>query len=150
MSRVYEQKFAATPVGEVFEVDLPWVEPRAGKRFEAPVFVLVDRSSYSNAVTTAAIVQDYGFGTVFGEPTADLAATYGAMEHFTLPVTGLPVGFPKAHIIRPNGDPRPQGVVPDIHLPLRDLSSAVEPDVDLGLAAVHRLARAAPWGMAND
>ncbi|MEO1174822.1 MAG: S41 family peptidase, partial [Myxococcota bacterium] len=115
ISETYAKRFAATPHGEVFELELPNTKPRT-RRFPGPVFVLIDRASYSNAVSTAALVQDYGFATVAGEATADLATTYGAMEHFALPVTGLRVGFPKAHIIRPNGDPRPAGVVPDLPL----------------------------------
>ena len=65
-------------------------------------------------MSVAAIVQDFGFGTVLGEETADLASTLGAMEQFTLPRTGIEVGYPKARILRPNGDARPRGVVPDI------------------------------------
>jgi len=61
----------------------------------------------------AAIFQDYGWGEIAGEPTADFATTYGAMEHFTLPNTGFRVGFPKAYIIRPSGDERLGGVQPD-------------------------------------
>ena len=79
--------------------------------------MLVDRHSYSNAVTFAAMVQDYGFGMIIGEETADLATTYGAMESFTLPNSGVSVGFPKAHIIRPNGDESVRGVLPDITIP---------------------------------
>ncbi|RUO76327.1 hypothetical protein CWI83_08150 [Pseudidiomarina taiwanensis] len=79
----------------------------------AKVFVIVDRYSYSNAVSVAAIVQDYGFGMIIGEPTADLATTYASMESFTLSRTGIEVGFPKAHIIRPNGDEEAAGVTPD-------------------------------------
>lgn len=68
-------------------------------------------------MTTAAIIQDYGFGTVYGEPTRDMATTYGAMEHFTLPHSGFLVGYPKAHIIRPNGNEDANPVVPDVSLP---------------------------------
>jgi C-terminal processing protease CtpA/Prc len=76
--------------------------------------VLVNRHSYSNTVMVAAIVQDYGFGRVIGEETADLASTYGAMETFALPRTGIVVGYPKARILRPNGDARARGVIPDV------------------------------------
>ena len=47
-----------------------------------------------------------------------MASTYGAMEKFTLPETGLAVGFPKAHIVRPNGDTRSRGVTPDVAIPV--------------------------------
>jgi C-terminal processing protease CtpA/Prc len=81
------------------------------------VYVLIDRQSYSNAVAVAATVQDYHFGKILGEPTADMATTYGAIEQFTLPITGISVCFPKARIVRPNRDPRSRGVTPDIEIP---------------------------------
>jgi hypothetical protein len=100
--------------GDLVQFPVDWAQPRAGRRFEGEVFVLVNRHSYSNAVSVAAIVQDFGFGTVIGEETADLASTLGAMEQFALPRTGIEVGYPKARILRPNGDARPRGVIPDI------------------------------------
>jgi hypothetical protein len=110
----YAKAFATTPRGESFEFEIEYAEPRDGRQFEGDVYVLVNRNSYSNAVNTASIFQDYGWGTIAGEMTADYATTYGAMEHFALPKTGFRVGFPKAHIIRPSGDERTGGVVPDI------------------------------------
>jgi hypothetical protein len=75
---------------------IPLVEPREGRRFTGAVCLLINRQSYSNAVLVAAIAQDYGFATVIGEETADLASTFGAAEKFTLPGTGIEVSFPKA------------------------------------------------------
>lgn len=99
--------------GETFTFSLPDALPNKNKRFNGDVYVLVNRNSYSNAVSVAAIVQDYGFGQVIGEETADLATTLGAMESFTLRHTGIKVGYPKALIIRPNGSRVPEGVTPD-------------------------------------
>lgn len=109
--------YAGHAPGEVVTFPIAEVAPRPAPRFEGAVYALVNRHSYSNTVLVAAILQDYGFGTVLGEETADLASTYGAMETFTLPRTGIEVGYPKARILRPNGDPRPRGVVPDIAIP---------------------------------
>ena len=113
VSASYARAYQTTPRGETFEFDIPLAQPRQGARFEGKVYVLVNRNSYSNAVSVAAIFQDYGWGEIAGEPTADFATTYGAMEHFTLPNTGFRVGFPKAYIIRPSGDERLGGVQPD-------------------------------------
>lgn len=112
-SGMYARKYAETPRGEVFDFEIPYARPRDGKSFKGKVYVLINRHSYSNAVNVAAMVQDYGFGTIVGEKTSDMATTYGAMETFTLPATGIVVSFPKAHIIRPSGDPRSDGVTPD-------------------------------------
>lgn len=117
VSERYEALYAKHPPGEVFELDFPEVPPRAGQRFAAPVYLLVNRHSFSNTVTTAALAQDFGFAKVLGEETSDLATTYGAMEHFALPGTGIQVGFPKALIVRPNGDRAARGVVPDVSIP---------------------------------
>ena len=112
---------AATPNGEVYEVELPRVEPRKGNRFDGPVYVLIDRNSYSNASVMAAQVKDYGFGTIIGEETADLPTTYGSVEKFTLPLTGIEVDYPKSYIVRPSGAVSARGVVPDIALDLQPI-----------------------------
>lgn len=114
VSSRYAKAFAKTPRGERFAFDIPLSQPREQGRFTGTVYVLVNRNSYSNAVNVAAIVQDYGWGRIAGEMTADFATTYGAMEQFTLPASGFVVGFPKALIVRPSGDTTPGGVVPDL------------------------------------
>ncbi|MEM6638786.1 MAG: S41 family peptidase [Pseudomonadota bacterium] len=113
VSVAFAKEYERVPRGEVFPFELAYATPREGRRFEGQVYALVNRHSYSNAVNVAAIIQDYDMGIVVGEKTADMATTYGAMEHFTLANTGLRVGFPKAHIIRPSGDEKPDGVTPD-------------------------------------
>ncbi len=117
ISRKFAEIYARSKVGDVVDFDIPLAYPREGRRFAGKVFVLVDGHSYSNAVSVAALVQDYQFGVVLGEATSDMATTYGAMEQFKLPYTGLSVGYPKARIVRPNGDLSAKGVTPD--LPIR-------------------------------
>jgi len=117
ISRQFADLFAEAEIGDVVSFEIPYAEPRSGERFEGEVHVLVNRYSYSNAVSVAAMIQDYGFGTIYGEPTRDMATTYGAMEHFNLPNTGFLVGYPKAHIIRPNGAEHSHPVRPNIEFP---------------------------------
>ncbi len=114
ISRRFATLYARARPGAVLDFELPPSLPNPTEHFGGEVFMLIDRQTYSNAVAVAATVQDYRFGLVMGEPTADMATAYGAMEHFTLPVTGAVIGFPKARIIRPSGDPRSRGVTPDI------------------------------------
>lgn len=114
ISARYAVAFAEAAPGDVITFDLGDTQPREAPRFEGEVFLLIDRHSYSNTVTLSALAQDYGFARILGEETSDLASTYGALEQFTLPRTGIMVNFPKAHIIRPNGDTAPRGVIPDI------------------------------------
>jgi hypothetical protein len=116
ISRQFADLYERSRIGEVVDFVIPEALPRAGKRFEGKVFVLIDRQSYSNAVSVAALVQDYRFGAIVGEATSDMATTYGAMEQFALDHTGLKVGYPKARLVRPNGDLRARGVTPDVSI----------------------------------
>jgi hypothetical protein len=114
VSREFADLYAQHRIGDVADFTIPLTPPRAGSRFAGKVFVLIDRQTYSNSVAVAALVQDYRFGIIVGESTSDMATTYGAMEQFALGSTGLEVGYPKARIVRPNGDLRSRGVTPDI------------------------------------
>jgi hypothetical protein len=114
VSRQFADLYARHRIGDIADFTIPLAPPRAAKRFEGKVFVLIDRQTYSNSVAVAALVQDYQFGIIVGEETSDMATTYGAMEQFALGSTGLLVGYPKARIVRPNGDLRSRGVTPDI------------------------------------
>jgi len=125
--------------GATFEVDLPVVLPAETGRFEGRVWVLVNRHSYSNAAVVAAQVQDYGFGTVMGESTADLATTYGAVESFTLPHSGALIYYPKAYMVRPSGDEAVAGVRPDVPLPFQPVGTSE--DRVLAAALTHILSR---------
>lgn len=137
VSRQYAEMYAKAKPGDVVDFEMPLAQPRPDERFHGKVFVLIDRQSYSNAVAVAALVQDYKFGTILGEETSDMATTYGAMEKFRLPKTGIAVGYPKARIVRPNGDLRARGVTPDI--PIR--IPAVETPTDEVLQHALALAR---------
>ena len=121
--------------------EIPFARPRDRERYEGRVHLLVNRHSYSNTVNVAAIVQDYRFGDILGEETADLASTLGAMETFTLPNSGIVVGYPKARILRPNGDAKPRGVVPDFAIATPVRASAKDVVLERALAHVHRSSR---------
>lgn len=100
--------------GTRFDVELNATQPRTDDlAFKGEVITLVDRFSFSNAATVAAIVQDYEFSTLVGEETADTPSSCGAIHTFELPNTKMGVVFPKACMIRPNGDARLRGVIPE-------------------------------------
>jgi hypothetical protein len=123
---------AEQPNGTRYEYALPLVAPRAEPRFHGRVWVLVDRHSYSNATSVAALVQDYGFGTILGEETADVASNYASVLYFDLPKTRITVTYPKSHFVRPNGRDDVSGVTPDV--PLKEASIGVTEDVILNEA----------------
>ena len=89
-----KEKILTHANGKRFPVDVPLYQPRAGaERFHGKVYVLVDRFTYSNATIVAALVQDYHFGVIVGEPTADTPTTYGAAHQFDLPHTKFTVMY---------------------------------------------------------
>lgn len=100
--------------GARFEVELNTTQPRDDDlAFKGDVTALIDRFSFSNTSSVAAILQDYGFGTLVGEETADTPSSCGAIHAFDLPNTEMEIVFPKACMVRPSGDARLRGVVPD-------------------------------------
>ena len=99
--------------GEVFESEIPFCEPKPDSlKFKGNVYVLINRYSFSQASITAAMIQDYKFGIVIGEETAD-PAMYGSIHQFDLPNTKIAVSYPKALIVRPSGKVTLKGTVPD-------------------------------------
>ena len=135
VSGQFAEAYAATPYGETFPFEIPEASPRPGARFSGPVFALIDRYSYSNTASVAALLQDYGFAVILGEETSDLPTSYGAMESFSLPNSGLVVGYPKALIIRPSGDMSDRGVIPDIAID-RPIFSETDVVLDTALEVV--------------
>jgi C-terminal processing protease CtpA/Prc len=135
VSHSYAELYASTEDGRIVSFPIPEVEPRSSSRFAGDVYVLVNRYSFSNAVSAAALIQDYGFGVIMGEQTVDMATTYGAMERFTLPNTEIVVAYPKALIIRPNGKESIHPVTPDVVLPAPRIRGAS--DVMLEAAVRH-------------
>ncbi len=133
ISGTYAQLFADAQNGEVITLDLPYTQPRE-PGFDGEVYALINRRSYSNAVSAGVIIQDYGFGIVAGEATTDMATMYGAMEHFYLPHSGLQIGYPKAHIIRPNSEERLHPLTPDLAI---EVPLFAEGDVMLDRLVTH-------------
>lgn len=127
VSRQYAREYARHEIGETFQMEMPIVEPRVAPRYQGEVYVLINRHSFSNAATVAALIQDHGFATILGEETADLATTLGAMEQFTLDHTRIAVGFPKALIVRPSGDETRRGVVPEVVIETPLIESVDDP-----------------------
>lgn len=127
---------AAQPDGVRYPFELELNAPRAEPRFHGRVHVLVNRHSYSNAASAAALIQDYGFGEIIGEETADVPTTYASILSFDLPRTGFTVTFPKSRIVRPSGDESLVGVVPDRVLPREPIGVAGDVVLDQALAAI--------------
>ena len=109
-----KQKIMTLEDGTRFDIELNTTQPRNDDlAFRGEVIALIDRFSFSNTASVAAIVQDYEFGVLVGEETSDTPSSCGAIHTFKLPNTKMVVVFPKGCMIRPNGDARLRGVIPD-------------------------------------
>jgi C-terminal processing protease CtpA/Prc len=108
-------KILNTPEGETFDVAIPEHDFRKDSlKFRGKVYVLINRYSYSQTADVATQVQDYKFGLLIGEKTAQIPTNYGSTHQFVLPNTKMAVEYPKAFIVRPNGNTNFEGVTPDI------------------------------------
>lgn len=111
----FSQQLLTNRDGHIIPIDFPLSQPvNEAKIFKGHVYVLVNRQTYSMAAVSAALIQDYQFGTIAGEETGDTPTLYASQFSFHLPRTGITVKVPKGYIIRPNGDEALQGVIPDI------------------------------------
>lgn len=135
------------PNGVRYRYELPMVAPHPEPRFQGRVWVLINRHSYSNATSVAALVQDYKFGQVIGEETADVASNYASTQHFTLPGTGIVVAYPKSHFLRPNGKDEVAGVVPDFAIERPPVASPGDPMLEAATGIIRSRSRPASNGM---
>ncbi len=121
-----------------FKYALPFNQLKTDSlRFTGKVYVLINRYDLSQAVLTAAMVQDYNFGILVGEETADCSSLFGSSHTFTLPNTKLIVQYPKAFIVRPNGDEKAKGVIPDYKVE-EDIFSAKDEILDYTLCLIRK------------
>jgi hypothetical protein len=108
--------YRGTP-GEMLEFDLgdKAIEPVASeKRFRGPVVVLMDELTYSAGILFVTSMQDHRLALLAGRPTGGFANQTGNMMPSTLPNTGFTGFIATREFVRPNGDVRPQPVMPDI------------------------------------
>jgi C-terminal processing protease CtpA/Prc len=100
--------------GTYFNAQIPLINPHPDSiRYKGNVYVIINRYSYSNTSSVASIIQDYKFGEIVGEETAEVVSSYGGVHSFELPNTNWNVVYPKALGVRPNGDASQRGVIPD-------------------------------------
>jgi len=103
--------------GTKFEGEISETLPRNDStHFKGNVYVLIDRFSFSMAAAVASIIQDYSFGVIIGEETAQPPSSCASMHEFRLPNTNIKAYYTKAYGIRPSGDTSLRGVIPDFNV----------------------------------
>ncbi|MEO0572837.1 MAG: S41 family peptidase [Bacteroidota bacterium] len=116
-TQTYWKAVLAHDDGEIYEYPFDRYEPQPKeKRYQGKVYVLINRQSYSQATVTASQIQDYGFGELVGEETAEFPNLYASIFSYELPKTGIKVDVSKGKILRVNGMDIKKGVIPDIFI----------------------------------
>ncbi len=103
-------------------------------RFKGKVYVLVNRFTYSEAIETSALIQDYKFGIIIGEMTPNAATMYASTQQFKLPNTQLNIQYPRAFVERKNTKASLIAVIPDYQIednPLTDKDEILDYTVEL-------------------
>jgi hypothetical protein len=103
-------------------------------RFKRKVYILVNRFTYSEAIETSALLQDYKFGTIVGEMTPNAATMYASIQQFKLPNTQLNVQYPRAFLERKNKKASLVGVIPNYKIeddPLTDKDEILDYTIEL-------------------
>ncbi len=116
----------ASAVGETLSYDVPLeTPPPTPLRFGGDVFVLTGHCTASSATDFAAVVKDFGLGTIVGEETGGLPTDFGDYIVFTLPQTGLELRVSYKYFVRPGGFDDRRGVLPDCETVAKDAKRAV-------------------------
>ncbi|NND88880.1 MAG: peptidase S41, partial [Flavobacteriaceae bacterium] len=116
-SQTYFKEIVEHRNGEIYEPALYFYQPQPEEnRFKGTTYVLVNRQSHSQAAVTAAQIQDYGFGLIVGEETAESPSLFASQFQYELPNTKIAVKVAKGYITRVNGSTHPEGVIPDIQI----------------------------------
>ena len=116
-TNAYWKSFLEHNNGEVYAYDFGYYEPQPQiKRYQGNVYVLINRQSYSQSAVTASQIQDYGFGQIVGEETAEFPNLYASIFSYALPKTGIVVDVSKGKIQRVKGIDTKKGVIPDIFI----------------------------------
>jgi hypothetical protein len=102
------------PEGTTVVMEGEFIEPGDPRlRFSGDVFVLVGPRTFSTAADFAAVVKDFGLGTLVGEETGGLACSFGDTYPFRLPNSRIEVRVSYKYFIRPSGEITEGGIKPD-------------------------------------
>jgi C-terminal processing protease CtpA/Prc len=127
------------PEGTTVVMEGEFIEPGdPALRFSGDLFVFVGPRTFSTAADFAAVVKDFGLGTLVGEETGGLACSFGDTYPFRLPNSQIEVRTSYKYFIRPSGEITEGGIQPDHRM----LETAA--DVAAGRDAAMELARQLP------
>jgi C-terminal processing protease CtpA/Prc len=87
-----------------------------GYRFTGRLFLLTGPYTFSSAADFAAVVKDFGIGTLIGEETGGLRQSFGDTLPFSLPHSGIGCNVSHKRFYAPLPEPGDDshGTIPDI------------------------------------
>lgn len=116
-----------------------WVSPiEAAKRFDGPVYLLIDALSYSASIVLATTLQDFDFATLIGEETGGKANQTAQGNLFNLPHSQLRAYITTRMLVRPSGEINGRGVIPtyEVSVTAESLKAGKDPALDKVLSLV--------------
>ncbi|MEO0790604.1 MAG: S41 family peptidase, partial [Bacteroidota bacterium] len=105
-----------TPDYENARVEYPWVKPFSNRRqFQGSVHLLIDQHTFSAGTCFAAMFQDFNMGTIYGQPSGNLASFHAdALLRSSMEHSNTRLHISTSYCVRPNGDEGPGPVQPDV------------------------------------
>jgi C-terminal processing protease CtpA/Prc len=99
-------------------------------RFKGKIFVITSNYTFSEATCFAAVIKDYGVGTLIGEETGGIPTNYGYSCPVNLFNSHLTLNVSWWYLIRPNGDTTytHRGIMPDI--PVKTTAEDLHKNID--------------------
>ncbi|NVK56111.1 MAG: peptidase S41, partial [Alteromonadaceae bacterium] len=115
-----------------------WQTPiDSAQRFNGNAYVLISPVSYSSAIVFATAVQDNAMATLVGRETGGYANQTAQGNLFNLPNSELRAYVATRLLVRPSGDLRVRGVVPDITVTATTGQIQAGEDADMLAALEH-------------
>jgi hypothetical protein len=86
--------------------------------WQGPVYVVVDRKSFSGGELAAARFQDNAIGEIVGDVTGGAGSGFDYNSTYTLPSGRMRFGIPNCVRLRKDGTNEADGLQPDLYVPL--------------------------------
>lgn len=104
-------------LGQVVTMDLSLFQMKpyeTSNKFTGRFYCISDAGTFSTASSFCALVQDYGLGTIIGEPTGGMGTSFGNFMVVQLPQSGLRLGISTSKYFRSNGNTNFEPVQPNV------------------------------------
>lgn len=113
MKENYSDKVGELVTAEFNEEARPYEEVVP---FEGEVYVLIGNDTFGTAAEFAAMVKDYGVGTLVGKETGSNPSSFKSVYLAMGPTSNTRLAIPYQYFSRPSGEDTKKGVEPDVEV----------------------------------